>query len=267
MKEDEVSCLIEDKFMRRQIIAMDTKTNLTQEWLDKYESIKDKLQCKVDLDEYFTKSKVANMDVAILDLGQAHFPTGQIIACDPFVELEDCDPFIQTIAPGTYSVQLCVVPHQKYGNRYACAKLKISDAKAVRYEMAMTGKENLNEEIGEDEYFGFGVDAGMGCFADVAAKKAFKKVWESMLEEDPDIDPYNDLFDDLLCENAKLHPDYQLSHGEWLNYTVPNSETSIVMFTSGWGDGYYPVYFAYDAQGNVCAVYILFIDIAQEYND
>ena len=31
------------------------------------------------------------------------------------------------------------------------------------------------------------------------------------------------------------------------------------MFTSGWGDGYYPVYFAYDAQGNVCAVYILFI--------
>ena len=159
------------------------------------------------------------------------------------------------------------MPHQKYGNRYACAKLKISDAKAVRYEMAMTGKENLNEEIGEDEYFGFGVDAGMGCFADVAAQKAFKKVWESMLEEDPDIDPYNDLFDDLLCENAKLHPDYQQSHGEWLNYTVPNSETSIVMFTSGWGDGYYPVYFAYDAQGNVCAVYILFIDIAKEYND
>ena len=167
------------------MIAMDTKTNLTQEWLDKYESVKDKLQCKVDLDEYFTKSKVANMDVAILDLGQAHFPTGQIIACDPFIELEDCEPFIQTIAPGTYSVQLCVVPHQKYGNRYACAKLKISDAKAVRYEMAMTGKENLNEEIGEGEYFGFGVDAGMGCFADVAAQKAFKKVWESMLEEIP----------------------------------------------------------------------------------
>ena len=53
--------------MRRQMMAMDTKTNLTQEWLDKYESVKDKLQCKVDLDEYFTKSKVANMDVAILD--------------------------------------------------------------------------------------------------------------------------------------------------------------------------------------------------------
>ena len=67
------------------MIAMDTKTNLTQEWLDKYESVKDKLQCKVDLDEYFTKSKVANMDVAILDLGEAHFPTGQIIACDPFI--------------------------------------------------------------------------------------------------------------------------------------------------------------------------------------
>ena len=29
----------------------------------------------------------------------------------------------------------------------------------------MTGKENLDEEVNEDEYFGFCVDAGMGCVA------------------------------------------------------------------------------------------------------
>ena len=31
----------------------------------------------------------------------------------------------------------------------------------------MVGNEDLDEELGEDEYFGFGVDAGMGCVADI----------------------------------------------------------------------------------------------------
>ena len=53
------------------------------------------------------------------------------------------------------------------------------------------------------EYFGFGVDAGMGCVADIQTQAAFKTYWAKRLEEDPDIDPYNDLFCDLLEENAK----------------------------------------------------------------
>ena len=38
------------------------------------------------------------------------------------------------------------------------------------------------------------------------------------------------------------------------------------IFASGWGDGVYPVYFGYDAQGEVCGVYIHFIDIAESYD-
>ena len=36
---------------------------------------------------------------------------------------------------------------------------------------------------------------------------------------------------------------------------------------SGWGDGYYPVYFGYDAKGEVCAVYVRFIDIEASYRE
>ena len=36
---------------------------------------------------------------------------------------------------------------------------------------------------------------------------------------------------------------------------------------SGWGDGYYPVYFGYDAKGEVCAVYVRFIDIEASYKE
>ena len=82
----------------------------TTEWLNKYESIKEKLTCKTDLDAHFTEKVIGNMGVDVLDIGAAHFPTGTIFACDPLVELEDTPPFIQTIPAGTYPVKICVVP-------------------------------------------------------------------------------------------------------------------------------------------------------------
>lgn len=237
----------------------------TTEWLNKYEALKDKLACKTDLEVHFTDKMVGNMAVDVLDIGTVHFPTGQIFACDPLVELEDTLPFLQTIPAGTYPVKICVVPSEQYGDRYACVKVEVSQEKPVRYELGMTGKEDLDEELGEDDYFGFGVDAGMGCVADIQTQAAFKTYWAKRLEEDPDIDPYNDLFCDLLEENAKARPEYQESHGDWLNWTVPGTDCNLPIFSSGWGNGYYPVYFGYDAKGKVCGVYIHFIDIAESY--
>ena len=181
----------------------------TTEWLNKYEAIKDKLTCKDDLEAHFTEKVIGNMAVDVLDIGTVHFPTGQIFACDPLVELEDTLPFLQTIPAGTYPVKICVVPSEQYGDRYACVKVEVNQEKPVRYELGMVGNEDLDEELGEDEYFGFGVDAGMGCVADIQTQAAFKAYWAKRLEEDPDIDPYNNLFCDLLEENAKAHPKYQ----------------------------------------------------------
>ena len=239
----------------------------TTEWLNKYESIKDKLACKTDLEAHFTEKVIGNMGVDVLDIGTVHFPTGQIFACDPLVELEDTPPFIQTIPAGTYPVKICVVPSEKYGDRYACVKVEVSQEKPVRYELGMTGSEELDAAIGDDDYFGFGVDAGMGCVADIQTQAAFKAYWTKRLEETPDIDPYNDLFCDLLEENAKAHPKYQGDCGDWLNWTVPDTDCNLPIFASGWGDGYYPVYFGYDTKGEVCAVYVRFIDIEASYKE
>ena len=237
------------------------------QWLNKYESIKDKLACKTDLDAHFTEKVIGNREVDVLDIGAVHFPSGTIFACDPLVELEDTPPFIQTIPAGTYPVKICVVPSEKYGDRYACVKVEVSREKPVRYELGMVGNENLDAALGDDDYFGFGVDAGMGCIADIQTQAAFKTYWAKRLEEDPDIDPYNDLFCDLLEENAKAHPKYQGDYGDWLNWTVPDTDCNLPIFASGWGDGYYPVYFGYDAKGEVCAVYVRFIDIEASYKE
>ena len=78
---------------------------------------------------------------------------------------------------------------------------------------------------------------------------------------------HNDLFCDLLEENAKLYPKYQRSCGDWLNWTIPNTNCDIPIFASGWGDGYYPVFFGFDKDNKVCAVYVLFIDIENCYKE
>ena len=101
----------------------------TTEWLNKYEAIKNKLTCKDDLEAHFTEKVIGNMAVDVLDIGAVHFPTGQIFACDPLVELEDTLPFMQTIPAGTYPVKICVVPSEQYGDRYACVKVEVSQEK------------------------------------------------------------------------------------------------------------------------------------------
>ena len=95
----------------------------TKEWMEKYEAVKEKLTCKIDLDAYFTENKIGKATVDVLEIGDVSFHTGIIFACDPLIELEDMDPFMQTIPTGTYPVKICVVPSEKYGDRYACVKV------------------------------------------------------------------------------------------------------------------------------------------------
>lgn len=236
----------------------------TKEWLEKYESKKDTLRCKIALDDYFTEKKIGKASVDTLEIGTVHFPTGTILACDPLVELEDALPFLQTVPAGTYPVSICVWCSEDYGDRYACVKVAVTHQKPVRYEMGVLGNEDLDEELEEDDYFGFIVDAGMGCILDAKTQEVFRNYWAQREDEEEDIDPYNDLFCDLLEENSRANPKYQREGGDWLNWTVPGTDCNIPIFASGWGDGVYPTYFGYDAEGKVCGVYILFFDVARD---
>ena len=107
----------------------------------------------------------------------------------------------------------------------------------------------------------------MGCVADIQTQTAFKTYWAKRLEEDPDIDPYNDLFCDLLEENAKAHPKYQSSYGDWLNWTVPDTDCNLPFSPLAGGTATIPFYFGYDARDEVCAVYVRFIDIEASYGE
>ena len=248
-------------------LAYVEEDSMDKNWQEMYERNREKFRCKIDLDSYFTEKKIGEMEVDILDIGEVNLPTGEILACDPLVELEDAKTFIQRVPTGKYPVKISVVPSKEYGDRYACVKVEFSKNKPVVYELAVTGVEENMDEAKEDEFYGFGVDAGMGCVVDKKAQEEYIKYWEKLVEEEEADNPFDDIFDDLLAESAKKYPKYQREYGDWANWTIPNTDVNIPIFTSGWGDGYYPCYFGYDKDGELCGFYIHFIDIEREYSD
>lgn len=241
--------------------------SMDKNWQEMYERNKEKFRCKIDLDSYFTEKKIGEMEVDTLNIGEVNLPTGEILACDPLVELEDAKTFIQRVPTGKYPVKISVVPSKEYGDRYACVKVEFSKNKPVIYELAVTGVEEDMDEANENEFYGFGVDAGMGCVVDKKTQEEYIKYWEKLVEEEEADNPFDDIFDDLLTESAKKYPKYQREYGDWANWTIPNTDLNIPIFTSGWGDGYYPCYFGYDKDGELCGFYIHFIDIEREYSD
>lgn len=236
-------------------------------WQEMYERNKEKFRCKIDLESYFTEKKIGEMEVDTLEIGEVNLPTGEILACDPLVELGEAETYLQKTPVGKFPVKICVVLSENYGDRYACVKVEFNKNKPVVYELAVTGNEEEMDEAKEDEYYGFGVDAGMGCVVDKKTQDEYVKYWKKLEEEEGTDNPYDDIFEELLEESFKKSPKYQRDCGDWANFIIPDSDLNIPIFASGWGDGYYPCYFGYDEKGELCGFYIHFIDIEREYSD
>ncbi|MFD4318057.1 DUF4241 domain-containing protein [Streptomyces sp. NPDC058548] len=176
----------------------------------------------------------------VTELGELGLPTGRLVACDPVVHLGDDDerpaPFTVTVPPGSYPVQAVVadVEHPFRNRVIAAARLVVRDTPAVRWEPALVPGQEL-AELADGDFFGYGVDAGVGCFLDASAHHAFPGtqdeegvVWEAMDSAPPGPTAF-------LAEGVDGH--------------------TVAVFGSGWGDGCYPTWIGRAADGGaVCFV-------------
>lgn len=236
---------------------------MSENFKEQFDKVKHLLVPHFDLDKAFEDKKFNDTELDILEIGEVNLSSGKLVACDPLAYLyDDIEPFIQSLNPGKYKVSLLIIKDEE---RIAMAKISFSGNKPKTYELAVTGEEDLSE-VEEGEFFGYPVDAGMGCVCDYDTAKKYLE-YEKKLEEESNGEfdnRYDDLFSDLLEDNAQKNPKYQSEYGDWLNWNVPESDSNIVLFTSGYGDGYYPSYFGYDENGNISSFYTLFIDLQDE---
>ncbi|MBT8162601.1 MULTISPECIES: DUF4241 domain-containing protein [Arthrobacter] len=190
--------------------------------------------------------------LTVTDLGMVRIPSGQLGACDPFVNLDD--PVVFRIPPGDYPVYVTVadVSEQQDGShmREAYLSLVMSDATATRVEAAP----GLDGPPPEGEFFGASVDAGTVAFVDADSVNM-------SMPEDPR-KWYDDVFDphdDPRSWFAIMDADEPLPAGT-ANLVMPRSNAgeNVVLAHSGWGDGFYPVLQTKDAEGEVTAIHIDF---------
>ena len=103
----------------------------------------------------------------------------------------------------------------------AVVRVLIKHTLTVTWELVVRPGEDLRI-LRYDEYFGFGVDSGMGCFVDEAGREPLGARYEGPLEG-----------------------------GDFLLLEDEEREADLIAFRSGRGDGHYPVWVDRDADGCV----------------
>jgi hypothetical protein len=116
----------------------------------------------------------------------------------------------------------------------AALQLVIRDEAAVRWEPALVAG-NDPSVLGQNEFFGYGVDAGTGTLADVTAVRALAG-WE-----------YEQVEDVYIPAEIPLAPVPGVAGA----VTDEPSGANVILVSSGWGDGAYPTFVGYAAPGEV----------------
>jgi hypothetical protein len=168
------------------------------------------------------------------DIGFLSTPSGLIIACDPLVFF-DVRPFPVAVPIGRHKVQLAVARFPGDDERVAFARVRLGDQPAHSWELANAADKD-NSELGANEFFGYGVDSGTGCFMDPVAARLLSERFEQ-----------DEGYADVLIEGIEAN--YRHTWG-WLDFRpIPDREENVICFSSGFGDGSYPSFFGYSRDG------------------
>jgi len=211
----------------------------------------------IDYNKYFDNQVLDNIPLEFLDLGKLTISTGKIVACDPLVELYHTPAFTKTVQKGKYPVTACIAQTEESGPRYAVVKLEFSKQRAVKWELAVTEGQDP-KVLEEDEFFGFPVEAGLGCFCDMETQVLYDLWQKAFMGKYPYANIYDDFFAAEFNKNA-VDQDNEYDVGDWLNFSLPNKpEQNVIMFHSGFGDGMYACYWGVTDKGTICSLVVDF---------
>ncbi|WP_169056856.1 DUF4241 domain-containing protein [Bacillus pumilus] len=93
-------------------------------------------------------------------LGNIEITSGRIVACDPFVS-EGYHPFSMKVHTGKYPILLMVKRLESGDERVAYAMIKFTNEQTTEWELATRAGQEL-KNLKKDEFFGYGVNTGMG---------------------------------------------------------------------------------------------------------
>lgn len=193
--------------------------------------------------------------------GNLKLSTGQVVCTDPLYR-ELGLPQSWTVKPGDYPVYLYIGLDDNFGGRVAYAELNFKDEIPVSWELSLISETLLTDDFEKKMNGMFPVEAGLGSFSDFETWRVYDKENGDFYANNKDGNYYNDVLEKYFKENVNTPPS---SRGEdWINYTPTNSNSNIIMFGSGWGDGIYPRYVGLDKSRQVVKLIVDFIQLTDE---
>lgn len=169
-------------------------------------------------------------NVAVRDVGLLNLPSGKVIAVDPSWlpswQRLGIAAYTVSVRPGRYPVSLSVM--RSHGaDLVAAARLSLTSSPVTAWELALRPGEDPGS-LRPGEFFGVGVDVGSAGFLDAVAL-------QYMAEQEEH-------------NGGQLGtPGAQSS----VERTDPATGANYIVFSTGYGDGHYPVWIGRDAAGAV----------------
>ncbi len=231
-------------------------------WLDAYREKRELTSCPSRIGSYFTEEKVGGMEMSVIRAGTCSVPSGKMIVRDPMSYLGDPRerPYLEECPKGEFMAEIAAVSGPDGKDMYAACRVLFSEEPAVSFYEALVGYEDIYR-MAPGEYFGFETESGLACICDEEAHQAFCEWMDAMFEDDPDFELYSDVLEQAFMDSRDAHPEHQGPSGDWIRWTVPGTELSAIIVQAGNGAGAYPVYWGYDARGNICQIAAQFLDL------
>ncbi|AJC81406.1 hypothetical protein IE4803_CH04269 [Rhizobium etli bv. phaseoli str. IE4803] len=180
--------------------------------------------------------ELSGRSINVIHMGNVELTSGRIVAADPLAQ-PDRPALARTVAPGEYPVTL----YQAFG-RIAAASMRFAEGRPDRWELAvLPGQEPAT--LKDDEIFGYPVDAGVGCYMDAQTLALIDERQAQVQAQKPgaDINYYDDVLAADLDANKSIYA---------LHRPVAGKKGNVAVFWSGWGDGFYPVFWGLDRDGH-----------------
>lgn len=180
-------------------------------------------------------AELSGRSINAIHMGNVELTSGRIVAADPLAQ-PDRPALARTVAPGEYPVTL----YQAFG-RIAAASMRFAEGKQDQWELAVLPGQDV-ATLKDGEIFGYPVDAGLGCYKDADTLELIGEREAQAQAQKPDADI--NYYDDVLAA------DLDANNGRYaLHRPVAGKNGNVAVFWSGWGDGFYPVFWGLDRDG------------------
>ncbi|MGG5208591.1 DUF4241 domain-containing protein [Chryseobacterium sp. MIQD13] len=206
-----------------------------------------------NIKKLFSKNFVESPLLESFEVGKIYLSSGKLVACDPLIT-NDMLPFTTEFPKGNFSVLL---HKERESNCVAYAEVIFSNAVISEWKMAVTEGQDI-KDLAEEEIFGYPVESGMGCLMDVDTQNSLneleKKLFHSKGADFMGI--YEEFFHEYFFDEKGAIDQYA--------FLKPSDEHpgTIFAFETGYGEGFYASYIAYDKDHKPVKIITEFIEIS-----